>query len=209
MQIKKLSLSVLGASAILLSSVSFAQAANQDTAIDRNTSVVVDSNGNCVLTKWDDEHHLCDPAAKPAPAAPAAPAPVAVAPSPARQLTRDQRVVYFAYDKSDVDAASAATLDNLASALRSSNDVKRAHIVGYADPDGNAKYNEKLSAKRAHAVQDYMAGKGYLNTDVATTRGLGETDQFADCKDVQKNSKKRISCQQPDRRVEVEIEFLK
>ncbi len=73
-------------------------------------------------------------------------------------------------------------LDTLANVLTSSDNVKGARIVGYADRIGNARsHNEKLSKKRAENVKNYLAAKGLINTRVAETRWLGSSMPSTDC----------------------------
>lgn len=185
-----------------------------------DNKVVVDGTGqvirsiefdNCVRTKWETETggNPCAVVqeAKIEHKVVTEPAPPPPAPTPARQLTVDQRTVYFDFDKDNLRPDAQARLDNLATVLSSSSDVQHADIVGFADPMGNSNYNIKLSQRRAQTVKDYLAERGYVNTRVAETRGLGETQPVANCAGSDKRTAK-IECLQPDRRVEVEIKFM-
>lgn len=196
---------ILAAGAMLLCSTSMAsaQSLDRETVIDRHSNVVTDSRGNCVRTTWHAGGDECAPQTD---AAEIVQKQVVAVPSPARQLTNEQKVVYFDFDKSDLDAEARRNLDNLANVLTSSSDVRSASIVGYADIIGTDSYNQKLSEKRAAVVRDYLAQQGYINTSIAKVRALGRTDQFAACEQLKREEK--IACLRPNRRVELEIQFI-
>lgn len=196
---------LLAASAVLLcsTSVASAQSLDRETVIDRHSNIVTDSRGNCIRTTWHANGDECAP--QPDAAVVVQKQVVAVA-SPAHQLTNEQKVVYFDFDKAELDAEARANLDRLAGVLTASSDVRNASIVGYADIIGSDSYNQKLSERRAKVVRDYLASKGYLKTSIADVRALGKTDKFAGCDGLEYNAK--IDCLRPNRRVELEIEFI-
>lgn len=205
LQTKKIFSGLFAASALLLCSTSIAsaQGTDRETVIDHNKNPVVDSRGNCVRTSWQTTGDECAGAGDKAVIKEER---KIATPSPARQLTKEQKVVYFGFDKDQLDAEAKHNLDNLAHVLKSSSDVRSASIVGYADTIGSASYNQALSEKRAKNVRDYLGQKGYVNTSVAKVRALGKTDQFASCD--QKKRAEKIECLRPNRRVEVEIQFV-
>jgi OmpA-OmpF porin, OOP family len=176
-----------------------------DTVSDNNNNIAVNTFNNCVRTKWDSPSDPCAPAPKVVAAPAPAPAPVV---SPARQLSKEALTVYFDFDKSSILASEAAKLDNLANVLKTDQAVKSVRIVGYADRMGNAGYNERLSQLRAHKVEEYMRGRGYLRISGAQTRWLGDTAPRTQCADSLKRADK-IVCLREDRRVEVEIDYVK
>lgn len=203
--IKKLCLNMIGAGALVLSTTSLAHAqfSDQDVAVDQNQKPVVDSRGNCVRTVWEQGYDECDAGLTETRVVQETKTVV----SPARQLTREQRTVLFDFDKSNIDSEAQRNLDTLSNVLKSSDDVRRANIVGYADPIGTNNYNQALSERRAQAVKNYMAQRGYLNTRVTEVRALGESDKFASCEGDMARAEK-IACLRPNRRVEVELEFI-
>jgi hypothetical protein len=63
-----------------------------------------------------------------------------------------------------------------------------------------------LSGKRAKAVKEYLAGRGYLNTSIAKVRALGESDPVTSCNPKLKRNQ-QIACLGADRRVELEVQY--
>lgn len=205
MFLKKICSSLIGAGAIVLctTSLAHAQFSEQDAVLDQGQRPVVDSRGNCVRTMWQRGYDECDAGLTEKTVVQETRTVV----SPARQLTREQRTVLFEFDKHALDAEARQNLNTLSDVLRSSKDVRRAHIVGYADPIGTATYNEALSERRAETVKNYMAERGYINTEVAEVRAMGSSNEFAKCEGVTEREAK-IACLRPNRRVEVELEFI-
>jgi len=66
--------------------------------------------------------------------------------------------VYFAFDKSDLNASSRMVLDEYAAWL-SSNDVNIL-IEGHCDERGSREYNLALGQRRADSVRGYLIGQG-------------------------------------------------
>ncbi len=76
-------------------------------------------------------------------------------------------------------------------------------IIGYADPMGNDRYNQVLSERRAKTVKDALQ---FSNKNINIEyQGLGEKNLVArNClAKFRKDRKKRIACDQPNRRVEI------
>jgi len=180
-----------------------------------NNDVVRDSRGNvvhsllfgnCVRTMWEAGHDAC-----------------AVARRSGTQVVQhrervihnaptvfssEERTVYFEFNSSNLTSDAKRKLDSLADRLKSAVDVQSAQIVGYADRKGAVSYNQNLSKKRAEAVKNYLAKQGYLNTQVADVRGLGESTPVTSC-DTSLPREREIECLSPDRRVEVEIQYIR
>lgn len=179
---------------------------NQTVRDARGNVVLSEAFHTCVRTEWETLNNE-DPCApkkmevvkrvEPRPA-----------PTPARTLEKADRTIYFGFDSTELTPDSQEKLNNLAWTLQNSHDVRDANIVGYADPIGAPQYNMTLSQQRAQTVQQYLTGKGYVNTQVVESRGLGETSKYAECKDIA-SRQARIECLEPNRRVEVEVKFLK
>lgn len=144
----------------------------------------------------------------PAPAARAtAPAPAAVpAAAPAKcdfsvTLAADNT---FAFNKALLTKSAKANLDNAVIAkLGACASVQSVIITGHADRLGSQSYNQKLSEKRASAVQAYLAGKG-LKAEHVETMGAGKTQPIKSCDD-KLGRKKLIECLAPNRRVTIDV----
>jgi outer membrane protein OmpA-like peptidoglycan-associated protein len=67
--------------------------------------------------------------------------------------------VRFGFDDDVLSADARKELDALAQKLLAI-EVDRVVAVGHADGVGPSRYNKRLSARRAKAVGDYLAGKG-------------------------------------------------
>ncbi len=67
--------------------------------------------------------------------------------------------VYFAFDRSDLDAAARATLDGYAAWLNANSSVNIT-IEGNCDERGSREYNLALGQRRADSVRDYLSSRG-------------------------------------------------
>jgi len=184
------SLKLLLAGAILaLGMGSSAQAASLDVVRDSNGTPVKTKDNACVRSNWLSDTDPC------------APAPVAPV------ITTESKAVYFEFSKASLTKEGKKTLDVLAKDIKAKGAaVTAVRIAGYADRIGSATTNEKLSKKRADSVRQYLVSKGILNAQVVETRWFGESVPATDC--PKKLAKaKLIKCLQPDRRVEVEVDF--
>ena len=148
----------------------------------------------------------CAPAAAPV-AAPAAAAPViAAAPAPKKcdfsmTLHTDHT---FAYNKAVLGPIAKKNLDDMISTkLAACAEVKSVIITGHTDRLGSQSYNQKLSEKRAEAVQSYLIAKG-IKADLIDTMGAGKTQPVQSCDD-KLGRKKLIECLAPNRRVTLDI----
>jgi OOP family OmpA-OmpF porin len=145
------------------------------------------------------------PAAAPAPAVAAPPAPVAVAPAPRRvSFSADS---LFSFDASSIRPEGKAALDTFARQL---NDTRFDVITveGHTDRLGSRAYNQRLSQKRAESVKAYLVSAGRLSPAKISTVGKGSSEPVTKSGDCvgSKRSDKLVSCLQPDRRVEVEVD---
>jgi OOP family OmpA-OmpF porin len=84
--------------------------------------------------------------------------------------------------------------------------IALVHVDGHADRLGSHAYNQKLSEKRADAVQAYLVSKGFDASKIETL-GSGKTNPVKSCPD-QKDRKALIECLTPNRRVVVELKGM-
>ena len=103
------------------------------------------------------------------PTPPPPPAPVA-APAPAAARTY---LVFFDWDRADLTARARQIISEAATnstALK----VTRLEVNGYTDLSGTAAYNQKLSVRRARAVEAELVRDGVPQSEIAI-QGFGET----------------------------------
>lgn len=121
-------------------------------------------------------------------------------------FTRDELTFYFDFGSSALTTESKTKLKNVAQKLKAHDGVAAVKVVGYADRIGNENFNEHLSRKRAEMVRGFLAKRGVLTADAVETRFFGETAPSTKCPEKMKR-KELIKCLQPDRRVELEIDY--
>lgn len=181
--------------ALLLSTAILIQPAHaardlRDVVHDDRSNKVLNTFGNCVRTQWVSKSDECGGKAG----------------RRAINIGKEERTIYFEFNKATLTAESRRKLDTLANVLSHDSSVRSASIVGYADRIGSAGFNDKLSQKRAFAVKEYLSKRGYLNTTVADTQWVGETEPVTSC--AQTLAKPDlVNCLAKDRRVEVQIDY--
>lgn len=145
-------------------------------------------SGQCVLTVWPGNNPDCL--------------------GMHREIALADRTVYFEFNKYNLTPEATAKLDSLSNLLRGDKDVKSLSIVGYADRIGSRSYNEQLSKKRAMSVRDYLIAQGFPKVELAKVRWFGKDHPSAKCPGKM-SREDLIACLQPDRRVEVEVNYVK
>lgn len=161
------------------------------------------------------------PAEEPAPQAaeppPVEPAPAPAAPPPAPPPSAPRKSIAhvtlnaaadFDFDKSVLRPAGKAKLDKLATDLTALQ-FSKITVVGHTDRIGKRPYNMKLSKRRAESVKNYLSGKR-IPAELIEASGVGPDQPVtkpADCKRLAR--KALITCLQPDRRVEVDVQGTK
>ena len=145
------------------------------------------------------------PAPAPAPEPTPAPAPYVApepAPQPAPAIERpapQTKIIFegtnFDFDKATLRPTGKAKLDENVKTLMAYPDIN-VDIVGYTDSIGTAKYNQRLSERRAATVKKYMESKGVAASRM-NTKGMGEADPIA--------SNKTAAGRAENRRVEIVI----
>jgi len=146
------------------------------------------------------------PAPKPA-AAPPKPAPKPAAkpaPKPVTEKVTFAADVLFDFDKAVLKPEGKTRLDDLVGKVKGVA-LEVIISIGHTDPIGNLQYNVKLSVRRAEAVKAYLVSKG-IEPNRIYTEGKGPSQLVKKCaqKDF-KNFAEYVACNQPNRRVEVEV----
>jgi OOP family OmpA-OmpF porin len=135
-----------------------------------------------------------EPAAAPEPAPAPAPVVEAVPPRPVAHTKLVLEGTHFAFNKATLYPSGKQKLDEDARMLDAYPDI-HVKISGYTDIIGTAKYNMKLSRKRAETVMKYLESKG-VAADRMSAEGYGKTHFIA--------SNKTAAGRAKNRRVEIE-----
>jgi outer membrane protein OmpA-like peptidoglycan-associated protein len=165
---------------------------------ERGNVVHAIESGTCVRTSWIEGQDVCAPKV--------AYTPPQIVQQRVEVLSSDEKKVFFPFNRSELTPEARARLDTVATKLSAANSVKGASIVGYADRIGSNNYNQSLSERRAKAVQDYLAERGYVSTQIAKVRALGESAPVTQCPASLQRSD-AIQCLRADRRVELELQY--
>jgi OOP family OmpA-OmpF porin len=181
--------SLLAAVGMMLAPAAFADTNFHDVVHDTRGNVVTSTNGNCVITKWESNRDECNGKI--------------VHKDIRSRLTKEQRTVYFDFNKSTLNNKEKTKLQEVSKIIVDSKEVESVDIVGYADMIGKSSYNKKLSTKRAQTVKSFLAAKG-LKTRNVRVEGLGEANSVTHC-DSKMERKALIACLAADRRVEIEL----
>ena len=136
----------------------------------------------------------------PLPIASANAAPLAAVPEPASAS------LLFEFDRAVLQASEAAKLDKVVEILRAKG-LRRLDAVGHADRIGDARYNQRLSERRAEAVKAYLVERK-IDAAAVQTSALGEHEALSGdaCTDMGPERRRNaalVECLQPDRRVEL------
>ncbi len=204
------------ATTLLIPAIASAQEAReQGYMTQKDGTVVLSGTGLCWHTRsWTPASvsPQCDPgmsmAVAPDPRVPTPDVEVAAAPEvilPPSQKISFSADALFAFDKAELKPEGKAMLDDL---VRQLNGASYESIVatGHTDRIGSAAYNQALSVRRANTVKEYLVGKD-LWANRISAEGRGETQPVtaaADC--TGPRTAALITCLQPDRRVDVEMQ---
>ena len=174
---------------------------NRAYAKDTDGDIVRDSWGRCVRTiDWKKDLAIakCEgwpepapvvaapaPVAAPTPAPAPEPTPVAIVAAPAPAAEAPIAVAtplafsgFFETNGNNLTQAAQAKLDKYVDYLNA-HPTEGVVVTGFTDDRGAASYNQKLSEKRAKAVQTYLESKG-ISANRITAKGMGESNPVAD-----------------------------
>ena len=206
MNVRAITQSALLAALIGISASAAAQVPDNDGYLfDARGQVVRTGTGLCwKTTRWTPAMAIaeCDPELAKT-AAEAAKAKLAGAKPTADKITLAADAL-FDFNKAVLRAEGKAKLDELVAKLGGVN-LELITATGHTDRIGTDKYNQKLSEKRAAAVQAYLVSKG-VPAGKIVTEGKGKKQPVTGdkCKG-NKKTKALIECLQPDRRVEIQL----
>ncbi len=83
--------------------------------------------------------------------------------------------VHFDFDKSTLKPEARTILKRNIQVLKD-NPNAQVRIAGYTSASGTEEYNQKLSERRAKAVEDYLVSEGLISQDRLTRIGYGESN---------------------------------
>jgi outer membrane protein OmpA-like peptidoglycan-associated protein len=90
-------------------------------------------------------------------------------------------VVYFEWDRSNLNQAALETIDAAVARARQCN-VGSVVVVGHTDTSGSPQYNQGLSERRASVVRDALVARG-IAAGAIRTEARGETDLARETRD--------------------------
>lgn len=90
-----------------------------------------------------------------------------------------ESIVSFRQGKSSVDASQLPNVERVASYMKRHTDAQ-VIIKGYASPEGNLDFNERLAAARAEAVKSILVNKYKIDASRITAQGQGVGDMFSE-----------------------------
>lgn len=121
-------------------------------------------------------------------------------------------VALFEYNRSDYAGILPQSKQQISEVARDisnagAGNVGMIHLEGHADPQGSTGYNDALAKRRANTVKKALAREG-VPQHMIRTQGHGEYDTVvADCiRQYPANSSALNQCNQPNRRVEINIQ---
>lgn len=128
----------------------------------------------------------------------AAPAPAAAAECPPTTIQMEE--AQFDFDRAELPSPVVAKLNTIADQLKSSK-CEAIQITGHTDRLGSAKYNQRLSERRAEAAKNYLVRNKGIDAGLISIVGAGENDLVTGDSCTGKRKKALITCYAPDRRV--------
>ncbi len=141
-------------------------------------------------------YNFGEPAAPPPPPTPPAPPPPPPPPPlppppppPAPVCNTGPYIVFFDWDRDNITAEAAQTLDNAVSAYANCGNTQ-VMVAGHADRSGAATYNVGLSNRRSTNVGNYLAARG-VPASAISTRAFGETQNRVPTPDGVRNDQNR------------------
>ena len=82
--------------------------------------------------------------------------------------------IHFDFDKATLTEEAQVILKRNIQVLKA-NPKAKVRIAGYTSASGSESYNQKLSERRANAVEDYLIKEGIITPDRLSTIGYGKT----------------------------------
>ena len=90
-----------------------------------------------------------------------------------------ESIITFRQGKSVVDASQLPNVERVANYMKKHPEAK-VIIKGYASPEGNLAFNDKLAKARAESVKTILVKKYKINNTRITAEGQGIGDMFSE-----------------------------
>lgn len=128
--------------------------------------------------------------------------PAIVEPLPAKPVVAalPTGTVFFAFDESILTAKAKGELDKVARSLNGRK-YRSVTVFGYTDNIGTAKYNKKLSQRRADAVKKYLVERGVTSLETVAGGVLELKNEV--CASTKRTD--LIACYWQDRRANIVV----
>jgi outer membrane protein OmpA-like peptidoglycan-associated protein len=137
--------------------------------LDGPTDVSYEHQAVTVGLRWQFAAAAAPPPPPPPPT-PTTPPP----PPPPVACPASDFVVYFEWDRSNLNQSALETIDAAVARARQCN-VNSVVVVGHTDTSGSTAYNQGLSERRAGVVRDALVARG-IGAGAIQTQARGETD---------------------------------
>ncbi|EKU57817.1 SmpA/OmlA family protein [Acinetobacter sp. WC-323] len=126
----------------------------------------------------------------------------ATLPAPLPRTTPQSGVVFFAFDRSDINSIEpgSANIELLAEEIRKTDSPVR--VSGYTDRLGSFFYNQALSSKRANTVAKLLVQQG-IDPSRIHVQANSETESYQHCSGQARNTQ-LLECMAPNRRVNIQ-----
>ncbi len=129
-------------------------------------------------------------------------------PPPAQPTLTQPQMVHlsdaqtFAFNSARLTAKGRDRVDSIGRKMQLVENV-RVQVTGYTDSFGAARYNQRLSERRAQVVRKELIASG-LPADAVSAQGRGATHFVVDPATCHGSLHARIACQAANRRVDIE-----
>ncbi len=137
--------------------------------VARNFETSYENQAATVGLRWQFASPPPPPPPPPPPAPPPPPPPPVAAACPAADF-----VVYFEWDRSNLNQAALETIDSAVARARNCN-LGAVSVTGHTDTSGSPAYNIGLSERRASVVAEALVARG-LPAGAITTAARGESE---------------------------------
>ena len=119
-------------------------------------------------------------------------------------LPSDTLFAFARSDRAGMTAAGLGAIDQLLARLRNDySRIDRLHIIGHADPLGDAAINERLAIERANTVRQYIDSTSQLRVPLSAEGRSSREPVVTHCPRI--DTPQARACHQPNRRVVVEV----